>query len=292
MAITIKSNLDAGAPVLSSAIGALIPVLDWFLVTTLGWTKVFTNSTTGGVYRAPTGNRFYYQFNGTVAYQTEMRSFETMSAWNTGTGGSPANNTQCVNWYTNTTDATPVSYTLISDGTFVMILIYTGAASVGVAFMVIGDIISYLPSDAFASIMAGPSGYNFHHTGHAVDTAVVANKKMVRGSDQIAVQKDCAYVTGPTILTGSYLGAGDTYYPNEVTGGLMLYPVLVVEQTPTVVRGRLPGILVPARVSTLLPGTTFNGTGELAGRTYKVFQLGGTSYGGKVAIETSDTWRT
>ena len=291
MTIHIKSSSDAGAPVLSSAIGALIPVLDWFLVTECGWTKEHQNGTTGGAYRAPTGNRFYYQFNSTLAYMTEMRSFETMSAWNTGFGGSPAASMYHVNWSVNVADATPVAYTLISDGTFVMMITYVGVATTGNSLSFWGDFISYLPSDNYASICCGPAGYTAGQGPHANNTAVSPQRKVMRAADQVAAQVDSALITTSTFLQ-AYLGAGDVMYPNEVTGGLMLFPALVVEGTPMVVRGRLPGILSPTRVSTLLSGTTFNGTGDLAGRTYKVFQLGGTSYSGKIAIETSDTWRT
>lgn len=291
MAITIKTSSDAGAPVLTSAIGALIPVLDWFLVTTLGWTKSFSNSTTGGAYRAPTGNRFYYQFNGTVAYMTEMRSFETMSAWNTGIGGSPAATSYHVNWYAAAADTTPVGYTLISDGTFVIMLTYCGSALSGVSLVTFGDIISYLPTDNFASILSGVQGYSSLMLGHENNTTVNSARRLVRAADQSASQVSCATLTTNAMIQG-YFGAGDLMYPNEITGGLVLFPILVVEGTPLTMRGRLPGILSPARNSSLLAGTTFNGTGELSGRTYKVYQVGGTSYGGKIAIETSDTWRT
>lgn len=292
MTITIKASTDVGAPVLTSAIGALIPILDWFLRDTLGWTKEFSNGTTGGVYRPAAGNRFYYQFNGTVAYQTEMRFFETMSAWNTGTNGNAAASMQHVNWYTNAADTTPVAYTLISDGTFVIMLTYIGDPTTGMALVTFGDIISYLPSDNYASVMTGAGNYSVAYNGHTLNTGVVATKKIMRGADQITPQKDTGFITTSTWIQPAYLGSGNVSYPNEITGGLPMFPAIIVETSPMVLRGRLPGILSPMRDSTLLPGTTFSGTGELAGRTYKVFQVGGTSYAGRIAIETSDTWRT
>ena len=291
MTIHIKSSSDAGAPILSSTAGALVAVLDWFLVTECGWTKSFANDTTGGAYRAPTGNRFYYQFNNTLTYQTEMRSFVSMTAWNTGSGGSPASTVYCPNWNSTSADSTPLVYQLISDGTFVIMLIHQGNVTGGTFLCTFGDIISYLPSDNFASVITGTSGYASPANGHQNNTAVVAYKLLVRAADQTEAQKQCGTVTTSTLLQ-SFIGSGDVMYPNEVTGGLVLFPVLIVEGSPTVIRGRLPGILSPARASTLLAGTTFNGTGDLSGRTYKVFAVGGSSSGGKIAIETSDTWRT
>ena len=291
MTIHIKSSTDAGAPELSSTAGTLIPVLDWFLVTELGWTKEFSNSTTGAAYRPATGNRFYYQFNHTLTYQTEMRSFVSMTAWNTGSGGTTASTIYAPNWSTTSADTTPVAYTLISDGTFVIMLIHQGTTTGGYAFITFGDIISYLPEDNFASIISGAAGYTSPSSGHTNDTSAKTHRRLVRAADQLEAQKSFGYSTSSTLLQ-SNLGSGDVLYPNEITGGLVLFPVLVVEMSPAVIRGRLPGILSPTRVSTLLAGTTFNGTGDLAGRTYKVFSLGGSSETGKIAIETSDTWRT
>mgnify|MGYP000538869411 CR=1 FL=1 len=61
MAITVlrynNNGTSAGAPALSGSAGSLITVLDFCLVTTLGWTK--TAGTNNGIYRAPTGNRRY-----------------------------------------------------------------------------------------------------------------------------------------------------------------------------------------------------------------------------------------
>lgn len=290
MTIHIKTSTDAGAPVLSSTAGTLVAVLDWFLVTECGWEKAFANSTTGGAYRAPTGNRFYYQFNNTLAHQTEVRSFVSMTAWDTGSGGSPASTVYCPVSNSTATDSIPRAYTLISDGTFVIALIHQNS-TYGYGLLTFGDIISYLPEDDFASIISGATGYTSPSSGHTNDTTTQTNRKLVRAADQLEAQKSFGYSTASTLLQ-SNLGGGDVMYPNEVTGGLVLFPILVVETSPAVIRGRLPGILSPTRVSTLLAGTTFNGTGDLAGRTYKVFSLGGSSTLGKIAIETSDTWRT
>lgn len=291
MTIHIKDSTVAGAPIMCATAGALIGVLDWFLVTELGWTKEFSNSTTGAAYRPPTGNRFYYQFDHALTYQTEMRSFVSMTDWNAGSGGTPTSTVYCPNRNTTIADSTPLAYTLISDGTFVILLLYQGNTTGGYAFITFGDIISYLPEDNFASVLAGTSGNTSPSSGHTNDTSAQAHRKLVRAADQLEAQKSFGYSTASTLLQ-SHLGSGDVLYPNEVTGGLVLFPILVVETSPNVIRGRLPGILSPTRVSTLLAGTTFNGTGDLAGRTYKVFSLGGSSTLGKIAIETSDTWRT
>lgn len=291
MTIHIKDSTVAGAPIMCATAGALIGVLDWFLVTELGWTKEFSNSTTGAAYRPATGNRFYYQFNHTLPHQTEIRSFVSMTAWNTGSGGTPASTVNAPNWNTNTADTTPLAYTLISDGTFVIMLLHQGNTPSGYMLCVFGDIISYLPEDNFASVVSGASSYASPSSGHTNDTSAQTYRKLVRAADQLEAQKSFGYSTASTLLQ-SHLGSGDVLYPNEVTGGLVLFPILVVETSPNVIRGRLPGILSPTRVSTLLAGTTFNGTGDLAGRTYKVFSLGGSSALGKIAIETSDTWWT
>ena len=291
MAITIKTNLDVGAPALSRTAGTLTAVLDWFLRDTLGWTKEYS-STNGGAYRAPTGNRAYYQIDHTTLNLAELKSFVSMSAWNTGAGGTTAAASNIPIAYTTGADATPISYTLISDGTFVMLLIDQGQANIGYAFSAFGDAISYLPSDNFCSLIIGCVGASTSYSGHTNDASFSTSKTLLKAADQTESQKSVALITTSSVLQ-AYWGGGDIMYPNEVTGGLILFPILIFENTPKVIRGRLPGILSPTRVSTLLGGTTFNGTGDLAGRTYKVYAIGGNgTYMSRIAIETSDTWRT
>lgn len=54
MAITHLTNATPGAPTLTGAIGSLIALLDFCLVTALGWTKA-QSGTNLATYISPTG---------------------------------------------------------------------------------------------------------------------------------------------------------------------------------------------------------------------------------------------
>lgn len=291
MTTYVLSNSSPGAPPLSSTPGALIPVLDFLLVTSMGWTKEYTSSTTGAVYRAPTGNRFYYQFthtgvfgsSGVSGVTAEMRVFETMSAYNTGTGGSTADSTD-ISLHTTSSSAIERPYSFYSDGT----LCYFFVNRVdGYAMYVFGDIVSYKPGDAYASVVGGCSVNSSALTqtiGVDNSTAGVAYRRLVRAVNQTSGNQAACFTTNYCLETS--LGAGASTVPSIAAGGMMLLPLIVCE--PSGVRGILPGIMSPVTPGALAVSDTFAGTGDLAGRTYVVQLLGATN---RVCVETSDTWR-
>ena len=79
MAIYYYTNTSPGAPTLTGAAGSLITLLDWLLVTNLGWTKEFSGTNLAS-YRAATGNRFYLGVDDTTALYSRVRGFATMTA--------------------------------------------------------------------------------------------------------------------------------------------------------------------------------------------------------------------
>lgn len=292
MTITIATSADVGAPVMNSAAGALIPILDWFLVGKLGWTKEFTNDTTGAVYRPSSGLRAYYQFNHATSGSPTLRMFKTMTAWDTGTGGTTA-------FYVPfSTTAAPNAtvehtYSLVSDGVFVFMIIQNYTATYGNNLTMFGDFISFLPGDENYAFISGTNNISAPHLAHANDTTAVAFRKLLTASDQATFNTSAAMFAGPAFVQ-TYIGGGGLLLPNEVTGGIPLFPVFIGEAGPTI-RGKIPGLISPAQASTLAAGQEFDGEGALAGRTYRVFELSGSSAStsvAKIAIEVSDTWRS
>lgn len=91
-------------------------------------------------------------------------------------------------------------------------------------------------------------------------------------------------------------------YPDPVHGGLNLGKLYVTHAITApntgsaVTRGELRGLWNPlqrrTQVSTWANNDTFAGTGELAGKTFEMFDLHGsnTNYNGWFVVETSDTW--
>lgn len=81
---------DAGAPILHGAVGRMIAVLDWVLVSKGGWEKVYTG-TDLAAYRSLTGNRFYLAADDTQSLYCRLRGYQAMSDVSTGTGSFPPN---------------------------------------------------------------------------------------------------------------------------------------------------------------------------------------------------------
>lgn len=89
-------------------------------------------------------------------------------------------------------------------------------------------------------------------------------------------------------------------YPDPVHGGVNMDKLYVTHGATApnsgnaVTRGELRGIWNPlqkrTQVSTWLNNDTFEGTGELVGKTFEVFDIHADSSSGWFFIETSDTW--
>lgn len=292
MTITLATSADAGAPIMTSAAGALLPILDWFLVDKLGWTKEFTDGTTGAAYRPPSGVRAYYQFNHATSGSPTLRMFKSMTAWDTGTGGTtaifvPFSTTSTPNIYTEHI------YSLVSDGTFVFLIIQNYSSSYGNGLTMFGDFISFLPGDENYAVATGTNTVASPQYGHANDTSLNTCRKLLTASDQATTNASAALFAGPSFVQ-TYIGANSMLLPNEVTGGVPLFPVFLGEAGP-LIRGKIPGLISPAQAAVLADGQEFDGEGALAGRTYRVFGLGGSSASAsvaKIAIEVSDTWRS
>lgn len=289
MTITLATSADAGAPIMTSAAGALLPILDWFLVDKLGWTKEFTDGTTGAAYRPPSGVRAYYQFNHATSGAPTLRMFKSMTAWDTGTGGTtamyiPFSNTA------NPNATVEHSYSLVSDGTFVFMIIQNTNPSYGNGLTMFGDFISFLPGDENYAFVSGTNTVSNPSNGHANDTSLNAFRKVLTASDQATTNASAALFAGPAFVQ-SHIGSSSVLLPNEVTGGVPLFPVFLGEAGP-LIRGKIPGLISPAQATVLAAGQEFDGEGALAGRSYRVFELGYSANLAKIAIEVSDTWRS
>jgi hypothetical protein len=277
-----------------SQVGSFITLLDYLLVTSLGWTKEFVNGSSGAVYRPAAGNRFYYQFDNATGYDVNIRMFRTMTAWNTGTEGTTVNSVW-LNIHTNATlDSTPRTYTFASNGTFCALYCYS-YSSYGIMPLFFGDFISYKTADAYASIIAcgsigsssnGPTSHNDSRTNGSSLTSGAAYRRVMRAADQVTSDRAVALVTNPAIE--SLFGGAAHTLPAQASGGIMLMPIYVGDAAG--VRGKLPGVCSVVTPNTMSTGDTFEGgAGDFVGKQF-VVQMSGLTQ--KLVIETSNTWLT
>jgi hypothetical protein len=175
--VTVYRSTDGSAPTLTGQVGSLVTLLLDCLVngygsqSAAGWTNPYNSGSNKAVLRnsATDGTGLYLNVddNGTTtAKEAYMTGFETMSAFNTGTGqfptsgqlnigSNPAGAVVCRK--STTADATARAWTLIADDTVFYLFTETGdQASPTAAFpFVFGDIFSYKSSDAYRSIIIG-----------------------------------------------------------------------------------------------------------------------------------------
>ncbi len=295
MTVQVFDNNTAGAPALSNAAGALITLLDFILVTQLGWTKPFSG-TNKAAYKQPAGSNGFYlrvEDSGTTAASPSGRGFETMSDVDTGTGPFPTVAQVAGNGVPlRKGDTSNNQWRCITDGK----LVYFGAreSTYGVwVWWVFGDFISTLVTDSYNTCLLGcvaNSGISIH--GASNYTTNSAGNYIARGSSQTGGSTPTSKVAGVEITNNNMMGGGGTTYPDPIHGGINLSPVWLVDRATDTIRGVLPGLWnilhETNNTSPFVHGDTFDGAGSLAGRQFLI-QLHDQGYR-KLAFETSSTW--
>jgi len=289
-----------GAPSLTGQIGQAIAVLDFCLVTTAGWTKVYTGTNTAA-YKAPAGNQVCFSIDDTGTTLARVRPFEQSTGALTGYGQIPneiAFPGGHYLWKSQTADATQRPYLFIATGRAFYLFTYVNALFQMTA---VGDGVSINAGDQgihnsffIANNTAAPtaSGVPYLLWGYATWATAVGGHYLFRSWNKFPG----AVASGKLVdmlehrVTGTDLGSYGRAYPCPIRGGMVLSRVYLYELVfgPRIY---LPGMVVPCHVRTYFPaGTTFtvpaNG-GVLAGRSYEV--VWGPN-DGACCIETSDTW--
>jgi hypothetical protein len=289
-----------GAPNLTGQAGQTITVLDFCLVTTAGWTKVFTGTNTAA-YKAPAGNQVCFSVDDTGTTLARVRPFEQSTGALTGYAQIPSEIIFPGGhylWKSQSADATARPYLFIANSRSFYLFTYVNALFQMTA---VGDGVSINAGDQgihnsffIGNNAAAPtaSGVPFLLRGYTSWSTAVGGHYLFRSWTKFPGAVGSGKL--PDILEhkdlGTDLGSNGRVYPCPVRGGLVLSRLYMYEMIfgPRVY---LPGIVVPCHTRTALPvGTTFtvpaNG-GLLAGRSYEVL------YGpndGSCCIETSDTW--
>ena len=310
MAVQIFRSTDAGAPTYSNVAGCFIAVLDFCLLG-LGWTRTVLG-TNQVAYTQPSGsNGLVLQVDDSSTTHATLNGYESVSSFNVGVGNFNPGATINLN---HGNDASAHSWRLITNGKIFHFTVdwNTGASPHYSDFVTFGDIVSYVPGDAFGTMLAGFTSAGAPYMGW---TALNLNLPWNNSSGYAAICRSWNQISSPTLsgnnpvilvdqalIGGSGCSAGSScpVYPDPISGALNLSPFWIAEGAPSIVRGGIRGLIpgvwcILGKTSSAAPapfndGDTFTaGAGPLAGRTFEFVGANGAAYG-QVAIETSNTW--
>lgn len=263
---TIIRSTDSGAPAINGVSGQLIVVLDYILVTRLGWTKEFTG-TYKAVYRPSAGNRLFYHIDnstgnsGTGYSSSAIKAYESMTAINTGMGMFGPNYPALVSFY----DDAAASREWIAIGDSKGVWIWHVCNNSGVSVLrYFGDALPLFSNDACLSLISGqPDGpVNTLLEGigllDATSTAYLQLRawKTIDGKSrgvQTRIQSSGGVSSGLGVASGSLPAIMD--YPKD---GKLIYtrPTLSDANASRTVRGYLPGFYCPEHRYTSLTHNT------------------------------------
>ena len=300
---------DASAPVLTGAIGSFAALMKAVLVdgygskAAAGWTLAYS------------GTNVYGFTNSTVAGGTgrgvKITNTATMGAWMVGyeaidgsgvlTNPFPTTAQLANGVYILTSSETsiPRPWMVVADERRFYIWtgynLTTGTGFASTQYMPVcfaGDIQSFNPSDPYCFAVIGndaassttymgviSSGFGTA-TGHFIN----------RNNSGATISKQIG--KGPSPYGAAQMGTVGPAYPDPVSGGMLLAPVLVTdgESATNVIRGKLPGLYNPLHNLPGNPGDTFTGVGPLSGKTFILLDAGNFTTRARIALEISDTW--
>ena len=279
----------------------------------LNWTKPYTG-TNAAVFRSQnTGSpRHYLQVidNGATAggaKESQVMAFETMSAYNTGTGPFPtvAQQADGLCWFkSSTADTTARAWTIIGDDKTFYLQIDAGSSTTTTNVHGFGWFPSYKAGDAYNTFIAGSNTFNSASPaapGLAVCTSWTGTTGAPTASSSLYIPRSYSQTGGSIavcLLPG--LGSGQTFgngssvgvaYPDLVASGAIVMPVFLAEAiVGTPLRGRLPGFYPPLHATSFSNYDEISGVSGLTGLTLVVLGVQTNSSVGQVAIDRIGPW--
>ncbi|WP_447940095.1 hypothetical protein [Pseudoxanthomonas mexicana] len=279
-AFRVFSSTDAGAPALTGQAGSLANVLDAVLVdgygtgpsakAAAGWSRTYS-ATNKRVYRNEivAGSGYYLRLDDTAAIGNArhvfLRAFQLMTDIDTGTNLVPTT-AQATNgslWQKSTTlDATARAWVIVAnDKTFYPFFDCAGNGIANGSPFGAGDLDSDTVGDQHNFFLSGNglaaytgSTGDAHGTMYRGTSLSTANGSVGNGTNPNAwVARNYAGDVGATPINNvrddmygspTFFGTGPFAYPDVVNGGVR-FNVAHVKEGPNVVRGRLPGVLIP-----------------------------------------------
>ena len=303
MTVYYFNNKSPGAPAMPSynTNGSFIPVLDFCLVTGMGWEKVYSGTNTA-TYRAPTGNRYYLGVddNQGTSGRTYFRGFKTVTtpgtAESSGTNPFPTNSLKSGGESSQIRGNPNYDWNFVSNGKiFYFVTSKAGTWAYTWSFIVFGDFISYVTNDTGNTLL---SNEDMRYYNRSYDS-------LTNGRVNLAI----SYLNTGTAVPGGIMptfwqnanntGSGilgrdssSLTVPNSITGKLHLGRIEVCELAGF--RGKLPGIYVPLDYKPFTSGAIVTDSGT--GKTFLFTDIGTQDTispdHGQIALEISDTWET
>lgn len=296
----VYRSTDAAAPVLTGQAGSLIAVLDACLVNgytgkaAAGWTKAFAG-TNAASYRQGSGPLFYVDVGdngaGTGSFkEARFAVYDAMTAVATGSNKTPSSTSYFICRKSMTLDATARAWLIVADSATVYLftkgVIDDATVWSGLAF---GDFIPTAPSDPNRMIIIGRTLEN--NSGTTVET--IADQGLV--SDALSghrLLKDLAGTTDRNMNKSGDLALAwrPASFPNLYDNAVYVAPVLIGEQSGSILRGRLRGFwqLCNSPTGVVADGDTFDAGGEYAGRSFMFVNCAPASGDLSVLIELTD----
>lgn len=280
-----------------------------------GFTKSFTG-TNKAVYRANdlTSQRHYLRVlddGGSSGGGGEARlwGYESMSDVDTGTNAYPTS-AQSTNGYfwrkSSTTDTTARGWMVVTDGKIVYYFCdYSGTAAAGLSSNAVqysgafGDIISYKPGDAYGVLITGcttanststpPLGLMNAYTTISAPSSFASSMVLARDYTAVAGAKYVGiYATG---LNASCIGSSaNLSYPHLIDSGYYLCPAMITQATPSLIRGRLPGIWEGMHGKIFNNLDTITNIQGMMGRTFMMVYGINNSTAGHIMIDITGPW--
>lgn len=316
MTVRFYSSADVGAPALRGNVaGDIINVLSKCLVegygskTAAGWSKPFTGSGVA-VFRQGSGfNGMYLRVDESAAaspyYEARIVAYESMSDVNTGNGMFPTTAQQSggLKWFKHYTgDASAArDWVVIADEGFFIINWRTyPVANVGEQYRQtywFGDINPSGPADTYGTVVYGDTASGSPNSSESKPFDSVSITTRYNG---LYAARSYTGLGGSVELgqshdarkSGTDVWGGNSYlpYPHGPDGALLLSEIWTHQPSSQIgsaaIRGTYPGMWAPLQF-VLTQGDTFQGQGDLAGRSFYCLRHGDA----RVVVETSDTWR-
>jgi hypothetical protein len=167
----------------------------------------------------------------------------------------------------------------------------TITASTDITFF--GDAVSYLPGDASMTLLIGrnittTTSSNTRFANELTTAGNSAGHYLADDYLQSGNAQPCGVLQSLPALTYT-AGSSGVFYPDPVTGGLLLDRMRVIEPSsaPHLVRGHLPGVFNPLHNQ---PGShldTLSGRGALTGTDLLLLYKSGVS--GRLVFSLNDT---
>jgi hypothetical protein len=314
---TIYRSTDASAPTLSGTAGDLTTLLDACLVNgygakaNAGWTIAYTATNRRAYHNGTGSSQLYFRVRDDAggtggAKEAQLRGFETMSDVNTGTNGFANTNqvtltdNSLIIRKSSTADATVHPWIVAADNKTCYIFIQTGDQTNTYYAAGFGDIYSVVSGDAWNGAIWGRSAENSATAGSSdldsIQSSIAAN---LNGGTGIYLARNYTGAAGSAMYnrastwsqTVNGNSGGALIYPNPADNGIFLSRVFLgwnTNASGTVhVRGYMRGYWAWMHVLGVNDGDTFNGSGDLAGKTFLIIKFGPNQ--GLFVLETSNT---